>query len=205
MGPGGGCGVAGRTETVLSVPLAGVAPRLFVPEWHLNSLGAQCCTRAYFPHRHKVQLEHRMDERPGDSAMVGGQRPPRLVGANAGHLALLVPHQRWRPAALLPLGRNPARRHRGHPDQPGQEVRSNRPRRQGNLNLLRPTRIGNNLPPFIGCAHRCVLSLAPLCRYSNTHPDSLQNPLGVCVPVYKYVYDTFCERRYFQYAVCSTQ
>ena len=44
--------------------------------------------------------------------------------------------------------------------------------------------IGNNLPPFFGCAHRCVLSLAPRCRYSNTHPNPLQNPLGVCVPVY---------------------
>ena len=29
------------------------------------------------------------------------------------------------------------------------------------------------------------LSLAPLCRYPNTHPNPLQNPLGVCVPVYK--------------------
>ena len=44
---------------------------------------------------------------------------------------------------------------------------------------------GNNLPPFFGCAHRYVLSLAQLCRYSNTHPNPLQNPLGVCVPVYK--------------------
>ena len=43
------------------------------------------------------------------------------------------------------------------------------------------------IPPFLGCAHRCVLSLVPLCRYyyPNTHPDPLQNPLGVCVPVYK--------------------
>ena len=28
------------------------------------------------------------------------------------------------------------------------------------------------------------LSLAPLCRYPNTHPNPLQNPLGVCVAVY---------------------
>ena len=52
----------------------------------------------------------------------------------------------------------------------------------------------NNLPPFLtiyrpffGCAHRCVLRLAPLCRYPNTHPNPLQNPIGVCVPVYKFV------------------
>jgi len=51
----------------------------------------------------------------------------------------------------------------------------------------------NNLPPFLtiyrpffGCAHRCVLRLAPLCRYPNTHPNPLQNPLGVCVPAYKF-------------------
>ena len=29
------------------------------------------------------------------------------------------------------------------------------------------------------------LGLAPLCRYPNTHPNPLQNPIGVCVPVYK--------------------
>ena len=31
---------------------------------------------------------------------------------------------------------------------------------------------------------RCVLSLAPLCRYPNTHPIPFKPPLGVCVTVY---------------------
>jgi len=39
---------------------------------------------------------------------------------------------------------------------------------------------------ILRCAcHRVNDGLAPLCRYPNTHPNPLQNPLGVCVPVYK--------------------
>ena len=128
------------------IRVCSLAPRLFVPAGCLGSLGVRCCTRAQLPRRHKVQFKHGMDERPGDSAVVGGQRPPRLVGANAGPLALLVPHQWWRPAALRPPGWDSARRHRDHPDRPGrqlprQEVRSNRPRRQGDLNLLRQCKL----------------------------------------------------------------
>ena len=43
---------------------------------------------------------------------------------------------------------------------------------------------GNNSPPFFlcGCV-RCVLSCPSW--YTNTHPNPLPNPIGVCVPVYK--------------------
>ena len=50
--------------------------------------------------------------------------------------------------------------------------------------------IGNNLPPFLSFAHRCVSEFGPALQVPQYTPQSPPKiPIGECVPVYKYLMD----------------